>query len=117
MPADPDTRPARTMPRGPAGHLRDALLKLASGRAVCLRQSERPWASVTFEGARHTFELRFDGLTATLAGETLIEQLPDHEFTIPGQLVAEARVTAVDHRLAPEPCMKVTCELLLLKDA
>lgn len=117
MPVEADGPPARTTPRGPAGHLRDALLRLAGGEAMCERQSERPWASVTFEGARHIFELCFEGHDAMLAGESLIEQLPDHEFAIPGQLVAEARVTGVDHRLAPEPRMTVTCELLLLKDA
>lgn len=82
-----------------------------------MRHAEKPWASVTFEGARHTFELSFDGIKAVAAGETLIEALADHEFAIPGQLVAEARVTEVDQRVAPGPRLSVICELLLLKEA
>jgi hypothetical protein len=41
--------------------------------------------------------------------------LPEHEFAIPGQLVADAAVVEVDHRLTP-PRMIVTCELLLLEE-
>jgi len=46
----------------------------------------------------------------------LIAELPDHEFALPGQLVADASVSAVDHALAPSPRLTVTCELLLLED-
>jgi hypothetical protein len=112
-----DFRPPRHAPLGTAGRLREALCALADGHAVVLRQTERPWASVTFEGARHTFELAFEGREAIGAGETFVAALADHEFAIPGQLVAEAAVAAVDHRLLPEPRMGVTCELLLLRDA
>jgi hypothetical protein len=35
---------------------------------------------------------------------------------LPGQLVADAAVTAVDHRLAPEPRLTVSVELLLLDE-
>ncbi|ANY20319.1 hypothetical protein A6F68_01809 [Tsuneonella dongtanensis] len=109
--------PARRAPVGTAGRVREALVALTEGHGQVLRQSERPWASVTFEGARHAFDLAFSGPQAVAAGESFIDGLPDHEFAIPGQLVAEATVTAVDHTLAPEPRMVVTCELLLLKDA
>lgn len=117
--ADPGHRPAsvRRKPRGTAGHLRDGLAALAGGCGTVLRHDERPWASVTFEGTRHTLEIAFEGEAGIAAGEALIETLGEHEFVIPGQLVAEARVIAVDHRLAPQPRLQVTCELLLLKDA
>ena len=42
--------------------------------------------------------------------------LPEHEFMLPGQLVADVAVTAVDHRLAPEPRLTVSIELLLLDE-
>jgi len=93
------------------------MIELAAGHARVVRHCEKPWASVTFEGARHTVELRFDGTEAVAAGEALVEALADHEFAIPGQLVADACVTAVDHALLPEPRLAVTCELLLLRDA
>ncbi|MGX7952187.1 hypothetical protein ACWPM1_06425 [Tsuneonella sp. HG249] len=79
--------------------------------------SQRAWASITFEGARHTIDIVFRGVPAVETGEIFIAALPDHEFVIPGQLVAEATVTAVDHQLVPVPKMAVTCELLLLRDA
>lgn len=96
-------------------HLRDALLELAQGRATVLTHSEKPWASVTFAGARHRLELAFEGAEAVEAGELFIALLPEHEFAIPGQLVADAAVTEVEHRLAP-PLMRVGCELLLLEE-
>lgn len=109
-------RPALRKPIGTAGHLRAALLELAGGLGDITRLSERAWASITFEGARFTVELAFTGEEAVSAGELFIATLPDHEFAIPGQLVADATVTAVDHALAPCAHLAVTCELLLLKD-
>ncbi|GAA4041556.1 hypothetical protein GCM10022213_09750 [Parerythrobacter jejuensis] len=51
------------------------------------------------------------------AGEDLVATLPDHEFAIPRQLVADATITAVESELLPVPRMLVECELLLLEDA
>jgi hypothetical protein len=109
-------RAARKSAMGAAGHLRQALLALAGGHGEILRLSEKAWASVTFEGARHTVEIAFAGDEAAEAGERFIADLPEHEFAIPGQLVADAAVIAVDHTLTPCPRLAVTCELLLLKD-
>lgn len=118
MLADAETAPpSRRTPIGTAGRLRQALVELAANRGAIVRQAERPWASVTFEGARHTIEIVFEGSESVEAGEEFIAALPEHEFTIPGQLVAEATVVEVDHMLAPLPRLAVTCELLLLKDA
>lgn len=112
-----DFKPPIRTARGPSVRLREALVELAGEHAQMTRQSERAWASITFEGARHTFELAFAGHVAVADGEAFIAELPDHEFSVPGHLVAEATVVAVDHSLVPEPRMTVTCELLLLKDA
>lgn len=111
MPRDP-LPPRRTT----ADRLREALLALARNKAAVLTHREKAWASVTFEGARHTVVLRFEGLEAVEAGEHFIAALPEHEFDILGQLVADATVTAVDHTLLPQPCLTVECELLLLTD-
>ena len=64
--------------------LTNALLKLATP-AEMRSARERPWASVTFTGARHWFALsvgpaRVEGLSALL---------PDFEFDLPGHLVAD----------------------------
>lgn len=106
---------ARAARRSPAIRLREQLLALARGQASVLAHEEKAWASVTFAGARHRVELAFEGAEAVEAGECFIAFLPEHEFAIPGQLVADAAVTEVDHRLDP-PMMRVTCELLLLDE-
>jgi len=108
------TRP-RPRCRNPGERLRDALLELAGRRATLLSHHEKSWASITFAGARHRLDLLFEGAEAVEAGELLIARLPEHEFAIPGQLVADAAVTAVDHRLDP-PRMQVSCEILLLEE-
>lgn len=109
----PPPRPAR---RTPAIRLREQLLDLAQGHATILGHEEKAWASITFAGARHRLLLAFDGAEAVEAGECFIAFLPEHEFAIPGQLVADAAVTEVDHALAPRPRLAVTCELLLLEE-
>ena len=101
--------------RDPRTRLREELFALARGQATIVSHDARSWASITFAGTRHRVELTFEGAEAIEAGELFIAFLPEHEFAIPGQLVADAAVTAVDHRLDP-PCLKVSCELLLLEE-
>ncbi len=106
----------RAFSRGPWLSLLAEILKLAGPRAEFLRHSERPWSSATFSGARHGVALAFTGSDAIADGERLIEALPDHEFTIPRQLVADAAVTETDHRVGPPPCLTLELELLMLED-
>ncbi len=58
----------------------------------------------------------FTGAEAMAAGEAFIAALPEHEFAIPRQLVADAAVVAVEHVAVPEVRMTVEAELLLLED-
>ena len=102
--------------RGTAARLREALIELAGGHATIAEHSEKSWASITFAGTRHRLQLAFEGEAAIQAGEMFIVFLPEHEFMLPGQLVADVAVTAVDHRLAPEPRLTVSIELLLLDE-
>ena len=119
---DPDnapvghSRPAPQTARSPWLALLNAVMALAEGRGDLLSHGERAWASATFSGTRHTIMLRFSGDEAITAGERLIALLPDHEFVIAGQLVADAVVTEASHRLLPEPQLDVELELLLLED-
>ena len=46
-----------------------------------------------------------------------VAELPEHEFAIPGQIVADAAILEVEHRLIPEPRLVVQCELLLLEES
>lgn len=100
-----------------AERLREAVLAICGGSGTLLTHEERAWASITFAGTRHELVLRFDGIEQVEAGERLIEQLPDHEFRIPGQLVADATVTKVDHRFGQVEVLTVTAVLLLLEES
>lgn len=90
---------------------------LAEGRAGLLTHEEKPWSSITFSGTRHELMLDFDGAEAVAVGEEFIANLPEHEFTIPGQLVADANVREVDHRFGEDERMVVTVVLLLLEES
>lgn len=103
--------------RRPWLQLLAAVTELAGAEAELVRHTERSWASITFAGTRHLMVLAFTGAEAILAGEQFIAALPDHEFTIPRQLVADAAVIAVEHTALPEPKLVVEIELLLLEDA
>jgi hypothetical protein len=105
-------RPRRTL----ADRVRAALLQLTGGSGTVLGHSEKAWASITFAGTRHELVLEFCGAEAVAAGEELIERLPDHEFTLPGQLVADATIAKVDHRFGAMERLEVTAVLLLLEE-
>ena len=97
--------------------LRAALLDLAGGHGTVERHAERSWASITFAGTRHTLNLAFEGDQAIAAAERLIADLPDHEFSIPGQLVADAVILSADHMMVPTPKLAITAELLMLEES
>ena len=111
-------RPARYRPRRSTGdRLREALVAFAEGRAEIMRHEETAWSSITFTGTRHELALEFKGSEAVEVGEEFIADLAEHEFRIPGQLVADASVREVDHRFGEEERLTITCVLLLLEDA
>lgn len=114
----PTLRDAVQSPRArrPWLPLLSALLDLANGHGELVSHNERPWASVTFSGTRHRLVFAFTGADAVAAGEDFIACLPDHEFTIRGQLVADAAIVGVDHATLPQPKLTVEAELLLLED-
>ena len=103
--------------RTTADRLRDALLKLSGECATCESHEEKAWSSITFSGTRHEVVLRFEGAEAVVHGEDLIECLPEHEFAIPGQLVADATVNEVDHRFGLHERLTITAVLLLLEES
>lgn len=106
-------RPRRTL----ADRVRSGLLEITAGAGTVLGHEEKAWASITFSGTRHEVVLEFCGAEAVAAGEELIERLPDHEFTLPGQLVADATIAKVDHRFGAMERLEVTAVLLLLEDS
>jgi len=103
--------------RTTADRLREALLKLSGECATCLKHEEKAWSSITFNGTRHEVTLRFEGAEAVAHGEEFIECLSEHEFTLPGQLVADANIREVDHRFGMHERLVVTAVLLLLDES
>lgn len=102
--------------RTPSDRLREAVILLAEGRGELLTHAEKPWSSVTFAGTRHEITLEFEGADAVAAGEDFIQNLPEHEFHIPGQLVADATITEVDQQFGAEERLEIQATLLLLED-
>lgn len=103
--------------RGPWLRLLSQVLALAGDEAQFLRHDEKAWSSATFSGSRHTIVLAFEGAGAVSQGEAYIAALPDHEFTIARQIVADATVVAVEHAMLPDPRLTVKAELLMLEDS
>lgn len=99
-----------------ADRVRAAVMAITGGAGTVIAHGEKAWASITFAGTRHEVVLEFCGADAIAAGEELIERLPDHEFTIPRQLVADATITKVDHRFGAMERLEVTAVLLLLEE-
>ena len=102
--------------RHPSLQLLQAVLRLAGPQADLICHAERPWASITFEGTRHSFTLQFVGAEGAAAADAFIAALPDHEFTVRGQMVADAAVSEVVHLTTPDERVMVDIDLLVLSD-
>ena len=90
--------------------------ELAGGFGQLVFHTQTSWASITFAGTRHRMTWCFDGADAVSGGERLIDALPDHDFALPGHLVADAAVTSVELCLG-SPRLVAELELLLLEEA
>ena len=67
-------------------------LAMALGGVWEMRVMEvRPWASITFTGARHRLALR---IADTSDNDARITTLPEHEFQLHGVIVADCCVTS-----------------------
>ena len=77
----------------PGAVLTAAIEALCGGRAVVTLVRERPWASITFSGTRHSINIIWQDGIDPAAMEDLIRILPVHEFAIPGHFVADLLIT------------------------
>ena len=87
--------------------------ELAGGAGQMLWHEQVGWESVTFSGTRHRMTWAFGGTEEVAGGEAMIALLPDHEFDIPGHLVADAAVTGAN---STPVRLEATLELLLLEE-
>ncbi|WP_370189280.1 hypothetical protein [Qipengyuania sp.] len=95
--------------------LREAVLAVGGGLGSVIFHNDKAWSADTFSGTRHTLRIEFDGPEEVEGGEKLVDELASHEFSIPGQLVADAGVEHVEHRMLGNPRMVVTASLLLME--
>lgn len=103
--------------RQPWARLLKSVLDLAGEQAELLCHVEHDWASATFTGSRHALTLCFQGAAAAETGEAFIVALPDHAFTIPRWLVADAQIVSVDDQQLPQRKLVAVVEVLLLDRA
>lgn len=73
---------------GIAGQIIRQLLDLCGEGSELVTAEQRSWASATFSGARHIIELLLPGHALPAA----IARLPDHDFDLAGEIVADCAV-------------------------
>jgi len=74
---------------------------------------EKPWASITFSGTRYRFEIAGIDQNSRSTQDRL-EKLSEHEFTLPGQFVADLLINANSCREDKTP--DVVIEILAITD-
>jgi hypothetical protein len=79
--------------RSPGSLIASQIEALAANRVTVAMKRERPWASITFDGTRHSFAVDWEGKAKPDGMHNLARALPDHEFAIPGYFVADILVT------------------------
>ncbi len=114
---NPPSAPLPSKPQARPHPLIKALTKLADGHGCLRRHDQRNWASATFAGARHRMTLEFTGAQAITGADQLIALAPDHEFDLPGELVADLSICEVRHAAGPPPVLRIELEALLLAEA
>lgn len=84
-------------------------------RIALIYHAEAAWASGHFAGARHTVALGFGHGAGQAATEAYIARLPDHDFDLPGLIVADAHIIKVERDFAAGTTI-VVAELLIVKE-
>lgn len=85
--------PARSAAADDATRIYRSIAQLIGPACELVTATERPWASATFSGARHSLRLQIALPDADAPAPPGLDRLPDHEFALPGQLVADCAVT------------------------
>jgi hypothetical protein len=94
--------------------LEQQLGALGAKAGLMIMHDQRGWSSPTFTGTCHRFTYEFRGPSAIDQGDNLLTFVAENEFTIPTQLVAEAKITDVVRSRVDEPKLRVELEMLLL---
>lgn len=90
---------------------------LTGPNCTILLKRERPWASITFSGTRHLFEIDCAAGDAERIRQKLEESLPEHEFDLTGYFVADALVEAAPDHAGPDEQLQTVCiDILTITD-
>jgi hypothetical protein len=96
-----------------------AVLQLARHHAELIYHAAHQWTSASFTGDWHTIQLRFAGVEPVARAEEFIQQIPDHDWSIAGKIVAEASIVQVERFAATqcfEPVTTVVLQLLTVEE-
>ncbi|MEQ1687056.1 MAG: hypothetical protein ABL874_00605 [Sphingopyxis sp.] len=97
-----------------ANRLCRQLLSLFGPGTELIEAQERPWASATFVGARHSVTVRFPLGSADAPPPTILAALPNHEFDLPGEIVADCTLTMQRRERGTGGGHSLTCVVELL---
>lgn len=77
-----------------AGLLRALIARSGAERSKVLLTQVRTvdWRSLTFDGERHEFAMRFTGPNAAIEAERMLSGIEDHEFSLHAAIVADVHV-------------------------
>jgi hypothetical protein len=76
--------------------------------------TSRPWASVTFSGARHRIALTLHGPGAAAAADAFLAGLGEREFPLPGHVLVDIAAVG-DMREGGEDCVCLKLEGLTVE--
>jgi hypothetical protein len=79
-----------------------ATFRTFQGRIEVADMASQPWASATFSGARHTFELRLRGESAGEAVSAFLAELEHVEVALRGHFLADLAATGEPRALGED---------------
>lgn len=97
-----------------AARLVQAVLDGIGTTATLHGADEREWASATFSGARHGLDLSIRLPSADAQPPAFLAQLPEWEFDLPGEIVADCSVTLAQRERGGDGTWRLPCRIELL---
>ncbi|MDX3910729.1 MAG: hypothetical protein QHC67_13060 [Sphingobium sp.] len=92
-----------------------SLLDLTGPDVLAHCRETTPWASALYDGTRHLIELELTGEDAALRAEALAQLLPNAEFLIMGNIVADLAVD--EHVVLDAQRHRLDLSVLTIADA
>jgi hypothetical protein len=81
--------------------------KVSSGQAALVDSAVSPWASMTFSGDRHSFDIALNSADVEHSADQLASMLNEEDFDLPGELVADFAITSQSQALDGSPLFRI----------